>query len=116
MKKDLVIFLKHIEESIGYVLDYSKGINFLTFKKEKKLQDAILRRIEIIGEAIKNLPIEMNLKYPQVKWSQIAGMRDKLIHQYFGVDLEIVWNVIKEEIPKLNKQIKKIIEEENKNE
>jgi uncharacterized protein with HEPN domain len=112
MKKSSVIFLKHIEESIDFVIEYSKGMSFSQFKKDIKIQDAILRRIEIIGEAVKKLPVEITLKYPDVRWSQIAGMRDKLIHQYFGVDLEIVWNVVREEIPELKTRIKKILEEE----
>ena len=114
MKKDARIFLEHIEESIDFVLEYSKGLSFSRFEKDSKIQDAILRRIEIIGEAVKKLPVEITLKYPEVRWSQIAGMRDKLIHQYFGIDLEIVWNVVREDIPELKRKIKKIIGEEKK--
>ena len=114
MKKDARIFLEHIEESIDLVLEYSKGLSFSQFKKDNKIQDAILRRIEIVGEAVKKLPVEITLKYPEVKWSQIAGMRDKLIRQYFGIDLEIVWNVVREDIPELKRKIKKIIREEKK--
>ena len=114
MKKDARIFLEHIEESIDLVLEYSKGLSFSQFKKDNKIQDAILRRIEIVGEAVKKLPVEITLKYPEVKWSQIAGMRDKLIRQYFGIDLEIVWNVVRTDIPELKRKIKKIIGEEKK--
>ena len=98
MKKEPLIFLNHILESI----------------KNIKIQDEIIRRIEIIGEAIKSLPANFTKKYPKVPWKEIAGTRDKLIHGYFGVDLDIVWKIVKEDIPQLKKMVQNILIKESK--
>jgi uncharacterized protein with HEPN domain len=80
----------------------------------KLVQNAIVRQIEVIGEAVKNLPIDCTVKYPYVDWSNIARTRDKLIHHYFGVDLEVVWSIVKDDLPQLKKDIVDIIEKERK--
>ncbi|MGQ4874782.1 MAG: DUF86 domain-containing protein [Promethearchaeia archaeon] len=79
----------------------------------KQLQDSVIHRIKIIGEAIKNIPDKIKLKYPNIPWKQITGMRDILIHQYFGADLNLTWEVLKKDIPNLKKEILKIKEKEN---
>ena len=115
MIKNEKIFLKHILENILDIKDFSKGISKREFEKNKLKQKAIIRSIEVIGEAVKNLSIGFTNEYPQIEWNKIAGMRDKLIHNYFGVDLDKVWEVIKRDLPILEKEIKNILLElENK--
>jgi len=105
MKKDIKIFLEHILESINLIEEYTKGKSEKEFLDSRQLQDAVIRRIEIIGEAIKSIPNDIKEKYNDIPWRNIVGMRDILIHQYFGVDLDLTWRVIKKNIPELKKQI-----------
>ncbi|MFH1218481.1 MAG: DUF86 domain-containing protein, partial [Candidatus Peregrinibacteria bacterium] len=105
MKKEPKILLEHIIESIEAIEKYTKGRTKEKFSKAKMMQDAIVRRIEIIGEAVKNLPPTFRKKHPKIAWQEIAGMRDVLIHEYFGVNINVVWETIRKDIPKLKKQI-----------
>ena len=108
MKKNGKIFLTHILESINLVEEYLKGKSKLDFLNSKQLQDSVIRRIEIIGEAIKNIPNDIKKNYSQIPWKEITGMRDILIHQYFGVDLDLTWQVIEKDLPRLKRQISDI--------
>ena len=105
MKKNGKIFLTHILDSIKLVEEYLKGKSKLDFLNSIQLQDSVIRRIEIIGEAIKNIPNAIKNKYNQIPWKEITGMRDILIHQYFGVDLDLTWQVIVKDLPRLKSQI-----------
>ncbi len=107
-----MIFLEHILESIQNIESFSKGFSESEFIEDKLRQNAIIRQVEIIGEAIKNLPDSLKKKYTDVSWKDIVGTRDKMIHHYFGVDLDIVWDIIKKELPILKKQIKEILKKE----
>lgn len=105
MRKDPKIFLKHILESVKAVEDYVRGVEIKDFLRSGKTMDAVVRRIEIIGEATKNLPADFKLNSPHIPWKKIAGMRDNLIHEYFGVNEDLVWKVVKKDLPELKKEI-----------
>ncbi len=114
MKKNELIFIGHIQDSIKNIEDFMSGVSKDHFLKDKEKQYAVIRAIEIIGEATKNLSSNFRKKYSDIPWMKIAGMRDRLIHHYFGVNLERVWEVVKIEAPKLKKQIQNILEAEKK--
>lgn len=109
MRKIPVIYLNHILECITRINEYTKGLDERKFLEKQIIQDAVIRNLEIIGEATKHLDSEFRTKYPKIEWKKIAGMRDKLIHDYIGVDLWAVWGVVDEILPKLGLQIEEII-------
>lgn len=110
MKKDPLVFLKHIVECIDLIEKYSKDITKKDFKGNTELQDAIMRRLEIIGEAARNLPDGFKGDYSEIQWRQIIAARNILVHFYFGVDLNTIWNIIKNDLPKLKGQIESMLE------
>src|SRR3989339_737936 len=110
MSKQPKEYLKHILDEIKFLLISSGDINEGKFMYDETLQRAYSRSLEIIGEATKQLPKDFTDKYPEVDWDSMAGMRDKLIHHYFGVDYAIVWDVVKNELPKLKPQIQNLIQ------
>jgi len=113
MNKDPLIFIKHILDCVSEIEEFTKNINTKDkFLQKKVVCEAVIRKIEVIGEAVKNIPLTFRNKYPQIPWKGIAGMRDKLIHHYFEIDLNRVWVAVKEEIPALKKQIEEILEKE----
>lgn len=111
MKKDPVVFLKHILESADYVNDYVKNLSEDDFFDSIQTQDSVIRRLEIIGEAVKNLPDDFKESHPEIPWQKITGMRDNLIHEYFGVDADLVWNTIKQDLPEFKIRIEQILAE-----
>src|SRR3989344_2760701 len=113
MKRDLKLFLNDISVNIELIDNSVRNITKKDFKSNKDLVDATIRRLEVIGEAVKNIPKDFRDKYPYVEWKDISGFRDIIVHAYFVVDLDKIWNVIKDDLPKLKKDIKKIIKELN---
>lgn len=111
MSKDYKILAGYIFESIELIEKYTKNLSEADFEKSTQIQDSVIRRLEIIGEAIGKFPNEVKKKHPDVQWSEISGMRNFLIHEYFGVSIHLVWNTVKKDIPKLKKQIEKLIQE-----
>ena len=107
MKEDLA-FIEHILDSISAIEEFSGNINKKEFSADRLRQSAIVREIEIIGEAAKNVSETVKGKYPEIEWKEIAGTRDKMIHHYFGVDLNIIWDIIKINLPPLKIKMLKI--------
>lgn len=103
--KNPLYFLQDIECSLQKIFRYTKNISYEQFLSDDMIKDAVERNFEIIGEAVKNLPDGFRNSYPHIPFRQIAGMRDKLIHDYFGIDYEIIWKTIKDKLPQFYKEI-----------
>ena len=104
------LYLKDILTSALSIEEYVYDIEYEDFINDRKTYQAVIREFEIIGEAVAKLPEEIKIKYPEVEWQDVKDFRNLLIHEYFGVDLEIVWQVIKEDLPVLIKVVKEILE------
>ena len=102
-------FLRLIAHECGYLMELKEGRSREDLLEDPTRSRAIVRSLEVIGEAVKKLPSEVRLKYPQVEWADMAGMRDVLIHHYFGIDYDIVWSVLQQEIPELHHELQRII-------
>ena len=106
-------YLSDIQEAVRRATVYTDGMTYELFQMDTKTQDAEIRNLEVIGEAVKNLSIEFRNQYPNVPWKSMAGVRDRLIHHYFGVDFEIVWNIVIEELPDVAMKIETILNNES---
>ncbi len=111
MPKDSKVYFTDILESVSKIEEYTKGMDYSAFSKKSLVYDGVVRNLEIIGEAVKNIPADVKKKYPEIEWRKIAGLRDILIHEYSGVDLRIVWDVVVNKLPPLKESVKRIMKE-----
>ena len=109
--RDYTLYLKDILAAIESIEGFVEGMNLEAFQADDKTTSAVMRKLEIIGEATKRIPDETRQKHPHIPWKEMAGMRDKLIHFYFGVDYLLVWRTIKERLPQVKQEIQKILQE-----
>ncbi len=109
MKRDETVYLHHIQDAIKKINIYLQDVTEEKFRLESLIQDGVIRQLEIIGEAAKQLSVESRTLQPHIPWQDIARMRDKLIHGYFGVDIEKVWLTAKEDIPLLEEAVREML-------
>ena len=114
-RRDWKLYIEDIVSSIEKIEEYNQNLDFHAFKENNLVIDAVVRNLEVIGEAAKNVPEEIKKKYSFIPWLQITGLRNKIIHAYFVVDLKIIWQIIQKDLPELKESIRKIIEEKRKN-
>jgi uncharacterized protein with HEPN domain len=112
MSKEPIEFLKHIADECTYLLSISKELSKDNFLEDETLKRAVVRSLEIIGEATKKIPADFKVKWSSIQWKNMAGMRDRLIHDYIGVNYSIVWDVLINKIPALNVQIQEVLSAE----
>lgn len=109
MKRNISLYIRDILANMQDAEEFIQGFSYEAFVSDKKTFNAVVRAIEVIGEAVKNIPAEVRSKYPDLPWREMAGMRDKLTHFYFGVDKEAVWLAVKERIPTIKPSFEHIL-------
>ena len=111
MSKEPKEYLRHINDECLYIISVSSNLKYEDFLDDETLKRAVVRSLEIIGEATKKIPADVKVKWNTIQWKNMAGMRDRLIHDYMGVNYTIVWDVMKNKIPDMNKQISEFLSE-----
>jgi len=111
MKREIGDYIEDIIEAVNRLKNFTKGISYEKFLRDDKTMFAVVRALEIIGEASKNIPNETKKKYPGVPWKDMAGMRDKLIHEYFGIKADLLWRAVKEELPPIVPLLEKMLKD-----
>jgi len=109
MKPDESVYLQHMLDAIAKAESYLRGVDETAFKQNSLIQDGVIRQIEILGEAARHVSDALRAKYAHVPWQDIAGMRDKLIHDYFGVDIDKVWLTARDDLPAFKTEIQRIL-------
>jgi len=114
MSRDYRLYLDDIRESCEKVLRYVHGLTFGQFVHDEKTFDAVVRNLEIIGEAAKHIPPDIRSRYPEVEWPKIAGLRDVVVHEYFGLDGDILWDIVQNHVPALLDHVLRILAQESR--
>jgi len=110
-ERTYIDYITDIAKELERIEEFVEGMSYEEFKRDVKTVYAVIRCFEIIGEAVKNIPEDVRNSYPQIPWKRIAGMRDKLIHAYFGVDYEILWETVKRRVPEIKPLILEVLED-----
>jgi len=111
MRRDYRAYLEDIIEAAGAAREFVAGMDKEELAKDRRTRDAVVRNLEIIGEAVKKLPAQMKGDHAEVEWKKIAGLRDILVHDYFGIDMDIVWDIVQNKLPALIEQVQRILDE-----
>jgi uncharacterized protein with HEPN domain len=115
MPRDYKVYLEDMLEAIANVEEYVGGMPRQDFERDKKTLHAVVRNLEVIGEAVKGVPSDVLDRHPQIPWQRIAGLRDILIHHYFGIDIDIVWDIVQNKLPELKEQVQAIPKQASEN-
>lgn len=114
MSRIYIDYLRDMFENANRAIQFTEGMDFDTFRKDEKTVYAVIRAVEIIGEATRNIPDDIRVKYPEIPWRDAADMRNKLVHRYFGINLEVIWQTLSEDLPMLANALQEIIRREEK--
>jgi len=109
--KDDIVYLRHILDSINSIVKYLEGISFKIYMKDELIQDGVIRRLEIIGEASQNTSQDFREQYSEIPWSQIVSLRNRIVHAYFNINLNTIWSIIQDELPYLKQNVENILGE-----
>ncbi|HUT31038.1 MAG TPA: DUF86 domain-containing protein [Sedimentisphaerales bacterium] len=108
-KRPIDLLLNDIRQAIDRIEEYIENLSFDGFSDDQKSADAVVRNLEIMGEAAKRLPQELKEKYSEIEWHKVVGLRHRIVHEYFGIDLEIIWQILQKDLPELKQQIQQVI-------
>ncbi len=112
MSRDLRLFLEDIQRSCQKILRYIEGMDFARFFQDERTVDAVIRNLIVIGEAVKQIPVDVRQRYPDIEWHKVAGLRDIVVHRYFGIDEELLWDILQTHIPRLLQYVDMILQRE----